>query len=296
MSLLRIGATICLVLWIPAPCDGVCNKHAEQIAGLNRTRLREVVSVVMELTCRPMLADLKAQLERLQLQRAVLGVPTGEPPPRDCSDLPTGTTSGVHLVWPGLQHPVPVYCDLDKDGGGWTVFQRRADIKPRQNFYLSWDAYKWGFGRFDGEFWWGNEYLWRMTSLMDRRYELRVNMEDFDGVKRYATYWKFKIRSEAVNYRLQVGGYAGNAGDSLTRHCGRPFTTWDRNNEKTKTNFAQKYKGAWWYHHGHYSNLNGLYLAGPHPRSYANGINWRTFRGFRYSLKYVEMKIRPFKS
>ncbi|KAF0299771.1 Microfibril-associated glycoprotein 4 [Amphibalanus amphitrite] len=134
-------------------------------------------------------------------------------PARDCSDLPAGARSGVHLLRPGLRQPVPALCDQDTDGGGWTVFQRRADIQPRQDFFLGWEAYKWGFGALDGEFWWGLEHLFHTTSLLDRRYELRIDMEDFDGEKRFALYQDFKISSEADGYRLHAANYS--AGDIL---------------------------------------------------------------------------------
>lgn len=51
------------------------------------------------------------------------------------------------------------------------------------------------------------------------------------------------------------------------------------------------YHGAWWYSDCHSSNLNGLYLGGPH-KSYADGVNWKAWRGYNYSYKVSEMKVR----
>lgn len=51
------------------------------------------------------------------------------------------------------------------------------------------------------------------------------------------------------------------------------------------------YHGAWWYAECHTSNLNGLYLRGPH-KSFANGVNWYSWRGYNYSYKISEMKVR----
>ena len=71
------------------------------------------------------------------------------------------------------------------------------------------------------------------------------------------------------------------------------FTTKDQDNDlDTSVSCAVKFKGAWWYKTCHASNLNGLYLGGPHV-SYADGITWSSLRGPYYSLKRSEMKLRP---
>lgn len=53
-----------------------------------------------------------------------------------------------------------------------------------------------------------------------------------------------------------------------------------------------RFKGAWWYTACHASNLNGFYHAGEH-ESYADGVNWRPWHGYYYSLKKTAMMIRP---
>lgn len=60
----------------------------------------------------------------------------------------------------------------------------------------------------------------------------------------------------------------------------------------SSSNCAVKFQGAWWYADCHTSNLNGLYLRGPH-ESYANGVNWSAAKGYNYSYKVSEMKVRP---
>ena len=70
------------------------------------------------------------------------------------------------------------------------------------------------------------------------------------------------------------------------------FSTRDNDNdEKPDGSCAQKYQGAWWYSYCLHSNLNGLYLIGSH-FSFGNGVNWKPFKGYHYSLKSTEMKVK----
>ena len=87
--------------------------------------------------------------------------------------------------------------------------------------------------------------------------------------------------------------FSGDAGDSLTYHDGSKFSTKDVDNDADDHyNIAERFQGAWWYYKGHKSNLNGKYHGGNHT-SYADGVNWSHFKGFYYSLKTGEMKVRP---
>lgn len=83
-----------------------------------------------------------------------------------------------------------------------------------------------------------------------------------------------------------------HAGDSLLKHSGMRFTTKDRDSDHSENNCAAFYRGAWWYRNCHTSNLNGQYLRGAHA-SYADGVEWSSWTGWQYSLKFSEMKIRP---
>jgi ficolin len=70
------------------------------------------------------------------------------------------------------------------------------------------------------------------------------------------------------------------------------FTTKDQDNDEySSSNCARSFHGAWWYKTCHESNLNGKYLGGIHT-SVADGIEWRTWRGYYYSLKSTKMMIR----
>ena len=177
---------------------------------------------------------------------------------------------------------------MESDGGGWAVFQRRMD--GTENFYRGWADYVKGFGDLNGEFWLGLSKIYRLTNLPTST-ALRVELEDFDGNKRYAKYSTFKVLDSSRKYQLRESGYSGNAGDSLSYHNGKKFSTFDQDNDQSSSNCAIIYKGAWWYDECHNSNLNGKYLSGSH-KSYADGVEWFHWRGHYYSLKITEMKLR----
>ena len=177
---------------------------------------------------------------------------------------------------------------METDGGGYTVFQRRKDGSV--DFYRNFSDYEEGFGDLNGEFWLGLSKIHRLTQD-GTDYTLRVDLEDFENESRYAKYSTFNIGDSTTDYTITVGGYSGDAGDSLAYHNGGKFSTKDRDNDISSYNCAVQYSGAWWYYSCHNSNLNGLYLGGSHS-SNGDGVNWKDWKGQRYSLKFTEMKIR----
>nr|XP_039251608.1 ryncolin-1-like [Styela clava] len=212
----------------------------------------------------------------------------------DCSKVSmediqsTSETGGIFDIYPGRKQ-TEVYCDMETDGGGWIVFQRRKD--GSEDFFRSWNDYVTGFGNKKGEFWLGLETLHKITS--SGSYELRVDLEDWSGVKKYARYSTFKIGSASTKYRINLGAYSGDATDSMSRENGMKFSTKDRDHDTWPNNCASAYKGAWWYGKCHIANLNGKYHKGGAHSTYADGINWHGWKGYNYSLKFTEMKIRP---
>ncbi|XP_019637055.1 PREDICTED: microfibril-associated glycoprotein 4-like isoform X2 [Branchiostoma belcheri] len=213
--------------------------------------------------------------------------------PKDCKEILDNselTPSGVYMVYPADNlGGFPVYCDMHTDGGGWTVFQKRQD--GTVDFYRGWADYKTGFpSNLNGEFWLGNDKLHRLTE--QKAYGLRVDLEDTTGNTAYAAYSSFSISDESDQYRLTVGGYSGDAGDSMAFQNGQRFSTKDSDNDAIAAHCSQRYKGAWWYGDCHNANLNGLYHLGAHS-TYADGVNWNHWKGYYYSLKRTTMKIRP---
>lgn len=55
-------------------------------------------------------------------------------------------------------------------------------------------------------------------------------------------------------------------GDSMTYHHGRPFSTYDHDNDIAVTNCALSYKGAFWYKNCHRVNLMGRYGDNSHSK------------------------------
>ncbi|VDI42454.1 Hypothetical predicted protein [Mytilus galloprovincialis] len=64
------------------------------------------------------------------------------PQPKDCSELPPGTSNGVYDIT--NEFSISVFYEMDTDNGGWTTIQRRYD--GTVDFYRSWNDYKAGFG------------------------------------------------------------------------------------------------------------------------------------------------------
>ncbi|XP_030844714.1 ryncolin-1-like [Strongylocentrotus purpuratus] len=133
--------------------------------------------------------------------------------PRDCAEIQTGGLShlsGVYPIYPDRagDDPLFVYCDMETDGGRWTVFQRRQDGSV--DFFLFWSNYKHGFGNVSSEHWLGNDNIHRLSR--QKTYELRIDLEDFEGHTRYATYSNFSIADEVANYTLALGSYSRDAG------------------------------------------------------------------------------------
>ncbi|KAG8014623.1 Cdc42-interacting protein 4-like protein, partial [Nibea albiflora] len=165
--------------------------------------------------------------------------------PFDCDDIyrhDNSTPSGVYTIYPaGPISPVKVYCDMDTDGGRWTVIQRRLD--GTENFFRPWSHYNTGFGNVAGEYWLGLENIFLLT--MRKKNELRFDMEDFVGEKASAQYSSFSVDTENSGYQLHLGSFSGGtAGDSLSSHNNMKFTTFDKDQDQWDKNCAQHYLGG----------------------------------------------------
>ncbi|XP_026577068.1 angiopoietin-4 [Pseudonaja textilis] len=119
---------------------------------------------------------------------------------QDCMDiLQSGfNLSGVYTLHiNNLTEPKKAFCDMETDGGGWTVIQRR--INGSVSFQKTWKEYKQGFGAAAGEFWLGNQAVHLLTN--QATYALRVELLDWEGNQAYAQYDRVRLAGERQRYR-----------------------------------------------------------------------------------------------
>ena len=209
-------------------------------------------------------------------------------PPQDCIQSANNGVTEIFLPQPTTNQftPLTVYCDQTSAGGGWLMFLRRmnnAEDFPNR----VWQEYKEGFGDLTGSFWLGLEYLHEITK---RPATLRITLEDWDGTKKYAQYADFSISGEDDGYRLSVGSYSGDAGDSLNYHNGKKFSTIDKDQDSDSWHLSQEYGGAWWYKDDlMYSQLTGhYYSSGLNSGEHGFGVWWLRWHGGYYSFKRAD--------
>ncbi|XP_071146606.1 fibrinogen-like protein 1 isoform X1 [Mytilus edulis] len=202
----------------------------------------------------------------------------------ECKDI-VGVKSDINTVSPDQLHTFKVLCEDEN----WTVIQKRFDGSTE--FYRNWEDYENGFGDLNREFWLGNRNIALLTSI--GTHELKINLEDWDGSKRYANFKNFKIDGASDKYRLNISGYSGNAGDGMTEYNGYYFSTYDRDHDTRPDMNCAAYaiiKGAWWFYScwtGNGASLNGKYTSGP---SSSAGIRYKAWK--YQSLKKSTMMIR----
>ena len=215
--------------------------------------------------------------DTLQVKRLVPEAPTGEYTLRKLRDQPEEQFSSTVIY-----STLTARCDMDTDGGGWMVIQRRLP-GGNVNFTRNWADYENGFGNLSGEFWYGLKNIHHLTTR--DHVELRIDMvRESDGGTFSWTYQTFRVAGATDKYRLTIGegqsqGQGPGAGNNaMAYHNDQQFTTYDNDNDKYSRNCGYN-KGGWWYNACYNANLNG-----PHSPP---GVRW-----YGILLSSVEMKIR----
>jgi hypothetical protein len=178
---------------------------------------------------------------------------------RDCKEILNlgGTIDGIYPIDPDGQGIIPVLCDQTLDGGGWIVIQQRQ--KPFDtDFYMNWTTYEEGFGNTSSEFWLGNKATHRITKSPKQLY---IHLKSSNNNEGMVNYFNFTISSSSDNYRLEYDAFeatVGVVGNALEDHKGKPFSTFDKDNDSNQfKNCAKLRSSGWWYGNscGH-SDLN----------------------------------------
>ena len=202
------------------------------------------------------------------------------------------TQSGVYNIQPSnTNNSFNAYCDMETDGGGWTVLLKRQDGSV--DFYRNWTDYKNGFGNLEGEYWLGLDNMYILTHQRGETPQLRVDLADWERNTAFAKYDRFSVGDEDSNYTLYVSGYQSDstAGDPLSIHNTAKFSTPDRDNDGSRFNCAVANNGPWWHWACYRSLLTGRYLRNGVVQ--LGGVNWYSWRENYYSYRVAEMKIRP---
>ena len=196
-----------------------------------------------------------------------------------------------------VQQPMRVMCDMDTDGGGWTVVMRRKrSVLTKVNFNRKWDDYENGFGNLNTEFWLGLRNIHCLTTRDD--VDLMIDLRENNGNGMTWIYHQFKIKGSNDKYRLEIGQSEGPPGayDAMAVHNGKQFTATDSDNDGRSGNCATSYNCGWWF--GSSCIALGTILTGAHTDAAVwERLLWSLGGGTDYGcFKYyhnVQMKIRP---
>ena len=168
------------------------------------------------------------------------------------------------------------------------ILRRKSNVSSQVNFNRTWTEYENGFGDLNTEFWYGLRNIHCLTTR--DTVQLQVQLKARNGSRVTWTYEHFRVHGTENDYRLHIGNKVqGPSGgrDALRYHNGKPFTTFDNDNDDDGRNCATIYGGGWWFNSCYHSFLTGNHTAS----SKNERIQWYDGTGINY-LPHVEMKIR----
>ena len=161
--------------------------------------------------------------------------------------------SGVYQIRPLVSlSPISVYCDMQSDGGGWTLVLLNSPYRwgprPLWSQATAGNTIRGSIGDdLDGAFdqLVGLQYWPAMGSTL--RVEVGSTRSDIAHRAEYAfSFGSSRFSLQLSNQRILIGQ---TAPDLFTRHNGAPFSTYDRDNdEHLVLNCSMSYGHmAWWY-------------------------------------------------
>ncbi|XP_078312823.1 ryncolin-1-like [Crassostrea virginica] len=134
----------------------------------------------------------------------------------------------------------------------------------------------------------GNEAVHLLTTK--NKQKLRMDVEKFTGEKAYSKYSTFSVGTKSQKYKLTIGGYNGNAGDSLAINNGMKFSTKDQDHDSDSGSCAKRFHAAWWFRAYYYANPNGMYQKTAVKST--QSVNWYHFWNEHRALKTIRFMIR----
>ena len=211
--------------------------------------------------------------------------------PRHCNDFSRirkpPADNGISIIKPDDGEAFPVYCNMQKFGGGWTRILYRYARK--MSFNLDWNAYKNGFGYLESDGWLGLEKIHRLTK--NKPAILLISLYFKNGYHYYPQYRSFKVGSEATKYQLYIGNFTGDGGDSLSYSHNAKFSTYDQDHDSSSGNCASSFRGGWWY----YNCAQGKLTGEPYADSTSNHyIKWPGISSSSMYYAIMEIKLSDY--
>ena len=164
----------------------------------------------------------------------------------DYLQMPGYPTSRQYRLKTGTYSTAAAFCDMETDGGGWTVVMRRSTL----DFDRYYREYEDGFGDLDDEFWYGLRMLRDITSRTpyEMRLDMFANINDTESTS-HALYGTFQV--EGDSYTLVLGNFTGsdpNLRDNLMHFNNEPFVARQEKVEQgERDRCIDDFKGGWWY-------------------------------------------------
>ncbi|XP_033154690.1 angiopoietin-1-like [Drosophila mauritiana] len=136
-----------------------------------------------------------------------------------------------------------VLCHSEIAGPGWTLVLRNLG---NANFNRNWTEYKYGFGVWGSSFFRGLEVLHLMTRSQPHELYVVANLKDETTLSNH--FDEIDVGGEPEGYRLKsIGKPKSKELLFMKSQVNAKFTTYDRNNAGTKTNYAVMNNAGWWY-------------------------------------------------
>ncbi len=167
-----------------------------------------------------------------------------------CKSLVGTASDGTYYIDPdgsGPIQPFAVWCDMTRDGGGWTLMAVNNLGAASNAFMQGWAAYKAGFGDVTVASsligWIGNDNIHALTLSTTTELRAITNHRTY----RYYGWW---IMDEANSYRMFLNRSDmnhANAYSGLLYANGMKFDTFDQPSSSNSPDCAAAEHSAWWY-------------------------------------------------